>query len=94
MASGHHGRWGRVTAGTWREEGGAAINCHKMQVKEGRGRGRSGAGATGAATARDRAGQGKERGRRRRRRRRQVGPGCQRLTRKKEKGRRAAAGKG
>jgi hypothetical protein len=43
MAGGHHGEWGRVTAGRIEGGGGAAINCHKMQEKEGRGRGRSGA---------------------------------------------------
>jgi hypothetical protein len=64
-----------------------AINCHKMQVKEGRGRGRSRAVAAGLRRRARGAEQGKGRGGRRRRWRRQVGPGCQRLN-EKEKGRR------
>jgi hypothetical protein len=54
MASDHHGEWGRVTAGRIEGGGGAAINCHKMQVKEGREGERSGAGAAGIAAAQGR----------------------------------------
>jgi hypothetical protein len=53
-----------------------AINCHKMQVKEGRGRRRSGAVAVGLqrrAAERSRGKEGKEEGRGWRR---QMGPRC------------------
>jgi hypothetical protein len=63
MAGGHHGRWGRVTEGKLREEGGAAINCHKTRLKGGKEGEGALAGAARAAAARIRAEQRKERGR-------------------------------
>jgi hypothetical protein len=66
MTGGHHGEWGRVTVGRIEGGRGVAINCHKMQVKEGRGRGRSGAVAARLwrrAAERSKGKEGKEEGR-------------------------------
>jgi hypothetical protein len=63
MAGGHHGRWGRVTAEKLREEGGAAINCHKTRLKGGKEGEGARAGAARAVAACIRAERRKERGR-------------------------------
>jgi hypothetical protein len=86
-------RNGRVNEGGGKARGLIAIKCDLREERKARERGQARPELRRRANGRSRGRKGEEEGRGRRR---QVGPRCQRLRgkRKKEEGRRAAAGKG